>query len=147
MPKIADVMTNDHKRCDEIFAQAEEAVANAVSDEDWEKAGALYKEFEDEVEHHFIMEETVLFPAYTVKTNLSSVTDALMQDHMQLRIIIFEAGESIKVKDQEQFLGQSETLLMMLQQHNKKEERKLYTMADSAFRVEADELLTKMGMV
>jgi len=142
MPKIADVMTHDHKRCDEIFAQAEEAVAN----EEWEKAATVYKEFEDEVEHHFIMEETVLFPAYTAKTNLSSVTEALMQDHMQLRIIIFEAGESIKEKNQEQFLGQSETLLMMLQQHNKKEERKMYSMADSAFRGEADELLNKMGM-
>lgn len=143
MPKIADVMTHDHKRCDEIFAQAEEA----VTQDDWEKAATLFKEFEDAVEHHFIMEETILFPAYNAKTNLNSVTDALMQDHMQLRIITFEAGESIKAKDQEQFLGQSETLLMMMQQHNKKEERKLYTMADSAFRTEADEMLSKMGMI
>ncbi|MFC1603250.1 hemerythrin domain-containing protein [Pseudomonadota bacterium] len=142
MPKIKDVMTHDHKRCDEIFAQAEEA----VTQEDWEKAATLFKEFEDAVEHHFIMEETVLFPAYSQKTNLHSVTEALMNEHMQLRIIIFEAGENIKNKEQEQFLGQSETLLMMLQQHNRKEETKLYGMADSAFRTEADELLTKMGM-
>jgi len=143
MPKITDVMTHDHKRCDEIFAQAEEA----VTQEDWDKAATLFKEFEDAVEHHFIMEETVLFPAYTQKTNLSSVTDALMNEHMQLRIIIFEAGENIKNKEQEQFLGQAETLITMLQQHNRKEETKLYTMADSAFRGDVDEMLTKMGMI
>ncbi|VAX08064.1 hypothetical protein MNBD_GAMMA26-1711 [hydrothermal vent metagenome] len=142
MRKITETMTTDHKRCDEMFALAEEAVANA----DWEKAADLFKEFEDTIEHHFIMEETVLFPAYTVKTNLSSVTEALMNEHMQMRIMIFEAGENINCKEQEQFMGQADTLLTMMQQHNRKEESKLYTMADSAMRGEVDELLTQMGM-
>ncbi|MCF6354918.1 MAG: hemerythrin domain-containing protein [Candidatus Polarisedimenticolaceae bacterium] len=143
MPKLTDAMTSDHKRCDEIFVQAEEA----VSEGDWERAAALFKEFEEAIEQHFLMEETVLFPAYSAKTNLSSVTDALMNEHMQMRIMIFEAGESIKTKDQEQFLGQAETLLTILQQHNRKEESKMYTMADSSLRGDVDELLSKMGMV
>lgn len=92
------------------------------------------------------MEETVLFPAYSMKTNLSSVTDALMNEHMQMRIMIFEMGENIKAKEQEQYLGQSETLLTVMQQHNRKEERKMYTMADSSLKEEADGLLDKMGM-
>jgi len=142
MPKLTDAMTNNHKQCDEMFVQAEEAVSKG----DWEKASALFKEFEEAVEQHFLMEETVLFPAYTAKTNLSSVTDALMNEHMQMRIMIFEAGESIKTKDQEQFLGQAETLLTIMQQHNRKEESKMYTMADSSLRGEVDDLLAKMGM-
>jgi len=142
MPKLTDAMTNNHKQCDEMFVQAEEAVANG----DWEKATALFNEFEAAIEQHFLMEETVLFPAYTAKTNLSSVTDALMNEHMQMRIMIFEAGESIKTKDQEQFLGQAETLLTIMQQHNRKEESKMYTMADSSLRAEVDNLLAKMGM-
>ncbi len=143
MPKLTDAMTSDHKRCDEIFVQAEEA----VSEGDWGRAAALFKEFEEAIEQHFLMEETVLFPAYSAKTNLSSVTDALMNEHMQMRIMIFESGESIKTKDQEQFLGQAETLLTILQQHNRKEESKMYTMADSSLRGDVDELLSKMGMV
>lgn len=143
MPKITDAMRGDHRRCDEVFAQAEEAVSNG----DWEKAEALYKEFEEAVEQHFLMEETVLFPAYTTKTNLSSVTEALMNEHMQMRIMIFEMGESIKAKDQDQFLGQSETLITVMQQHNRKEESKMYSMADSSLRAEADELLAKMGLI
>ncbi len=142
MPKLTDAMTNNHKQCDEMFVQAEEAVSKG----DWAKASALFKEFEEAVEQHFLMEETVLFPAYTAKTNLSSVTDALMNEHMQMRTMIFEAGESIKTKDQEQFLGQAETLLTIMQQHNRKEESKMYTMADSSLRGEVDELLAKMGM-
>ena len=142
MPKITDAMKEDHHRCDEVFVQAEEAVSKG----DWEKAEALFKEFEEAVEQHFLMEETVLFPAYSMKTNLSSVTDALMNEHMQMRIMIFEMGENIKAKEQEQYLGQSETLLTVMQQHNRKEERKMYTMADSSLRNEADELLAKMGM-
>jgi len=142
MPKLTDAMTSNHKQCDEMFAQAEEAVSNG----DWEKAAPLFKEFEDAVEQHFLMEETVLFPAYTAKTSLSSVTDALMNEHMQMRMMIFEAGESLKSKDQEQFLGQSETLLTIMQQHNRKEESKLYTMADSSLRGDIDDLLVKMGM-
>ncbi len=142
MPKLTDAMTSDHKRCDEMFVQAEEAVSKG----DWEKATVLFKEFEDSVEQHFLMEETVLFPAYTAKTNLSSVTDALMNEHMQMRIMLFEAGENIKNREQEQFLGQAETLLTIMQQHNRKEESKMYTMTDSSLRGDVDELLTKMGM-
>ncbi len=142
MPKLTDAMTRDHKRCDEIFVQAEEAVSKG----DWESAATQFKAFEEAIEQHFLMEETVLFPTYSAKTNLNSVTDALMNEHMQMRIMIFEAGESIKNQDQEQFLGQAETLLTILQQHNRKEESKMYTMADSSLRGEIDGLLTKMGM-
>ncbi len=142
MPKLTDAMTSDHKRCDEIFVQAEEAVSKG----DWESAATQFKAFEEAIEQHFLMEETVLFPTYSAKTNLNSVTDALMNEHMQMRIMIFEAGESIKNQDQEQFLGQAETLLTILQQHNRKEESKMYTMADSSLRGEIDGLLTKMGM-
>ena len=142
MPKITDAMRAEHKRCDNIFVQAEEAVSKG----DWEKGSTLFKEFEEATEQHFLMEETVLFPAYTMKTNLSSVSDALMNDHMQMRIVIFEMGEAIKEKNQEQFMGQADTLLTMMQQHNRKEESKMYSMADSSLRADADELLAKMGM-
>lgn len=142
MPKITDAMKAEHHRCDDMFALAEEAVSKG----EWEKAATLFKEFEEAMEQHFLMEETILFPAYSMKTSLSSVTDAMMNEHMQMRIMIFEMGENIKAQEQEQYLGQSETLLTVMQQHNRKEERKMYTMADSSMRAEADELLSKMGM-
>lgn len=143
MPKLTEALTAEHRRCDDILISAEEAVSN----DDWEKGATLFKEFEDAVEQHFLMEETVLFPAYTQKTSLSSVTEALMKEHMQMRIMIFEMGENLKTKEKDQYLGQGDTLLTMMQQHNRKEETKMYTMADSAFRGDVDELLEKMGML
>ena len=143
MPKITDAMIAEHSRCDEMFLKAEEAVANG----DWEQAATLASAFEKDIEQHFLMEETILFPAYAMKTNMSSVTQAMMMEHMQMRQLIFEIEESIKAKNQEHTLGVAETLLTMMKQHNRKEERKLYIMADSSLRAEADELLSQMGMV
>jgi hemerythrin-like domain-containing protein len=142
MPKITDAMTAVHKQCDEMFALAEEAVSKG----DWEKGATLFKEFEEATEQHFLNEETVLFPAYTMKTNLSSVTEALMNEHMQMRIMIFEMAEALKGQDQDQFLGQADTLITMMQQHNRKEESKMYSMADSSLRGDVDDLLAKMKM-
>ena len=142
MPKITDTLTGEHKRCDQIFVQAEEAIANG----DWDKGSALFKEFEQDMEQHFLMEETILFPAYAAKTNLTGITQAMMMEHMQMRQLIFEIEENIKAKNQEQCLGVSETLLTILQQHNRKEERKLYVMADQSLRADADDILAKMGM-
>ncbi|MCF6281910.1 MAG: hemerythrin domain-containing protein [Candidatus Polarisedimenticolaceae bacterium] len=142
MPKITDAMIAEHKRCDEMFIKAEEAIANG----DWEQAATLTSAFEQDIEKHFLMEETILFPAYAMKTEMSSVTQAMMMEHMQMRQLIFEIEESIKEKNQEHALGVAETLLTMMKQHNRKEERKMYVMADSALRTEADELLSQMGM-
>ncbi|HEC17088.1 MAG TPA: hemerythrin domain-containing protein [Sedimenticola sp.] len=142
MPKITDAMSAEHQRCDKIFVQAEEAVSNG----DLEKGAALLKEFEEAIEQHFLMEETILFPAYVMKTNLSSVTQAMMMEHMQMRQLIFEMEENLKAKEPEAFLGQADTLLTIMQQHNRKEEKKMYIMADQSLRADADDLLAKMGM-
>lgn len=135
-------MIAEHARCDEMFIKAEEAIANA----DWEQAAALTSAFEKNMEQHFLMEETILFPAYAMKTNLSSITQAMMMEHMQMRQLIFEVEENIKAKNQEHCLGVAETLFTMMKQHNRKEERKMYIMADSSLRAEADSLLSQMGM-
>ncbi len=142
MPKITDAMIAEHKRCDEMYIKAEEAIASG----DWEQAAILASAFEKDIEQHFLMEETILFPAYVMKTNMSSVTQAMMMEHMQMRQLIFEIEESIKEKKQEHALGVGETLLTMMKQHNRKEERKMYVMADSALKADADELLSQMGM-
>ena len=58
MARITDTMATDHRRCDEIFAEAEAL----VSDASWDDGGARFKEFHAAMEHHFSMEEEVLFP-------------------------------------------------------------------------------------
>ena len=56
MSTIKEYLTNDHRRCDEIFASMEELANNSLED-----AKEITQSFIDASEHHFQMEERVMF--------------------------------------------------------------------------------------
>ncbi len=143
MPKITDVMSADHKRCDELFAKAEDAVSNG----DWESGATAFRGFHDATEQHFSMEEAVLFPAVEQSTGMTSgPTQVMRMEHMQMRQLLADMDESVTEKNQEKYLGLSETLIMVMQQHNTKEEQIVYVMADQSLREKAADVLTQMGI-
>ena len=143
MPTIQDTMSSDHHRCDEIFAQAEEAISNG----DWEKGTTAFHEFNDAMERHFTSEEGVLFPAVEQRTGMTSgPTQVMRMEHMQMRQLFADMDEAAGEKDQEKYLGLSETLLMVMQQHNTKEEQIVYVMADQSLSSDAEQVLKQMGM-
>jgi len=143
MPQITDTMSADHKRCDELFAQAEEAISKG----DWETGTTAFRDFHDATEKHFSMEESVLFPAFEQSTGMTSgPTQVMRMEHMQMRQLFADMNESVEEKDQEKYLGLSETLIMVMQQHNTKEEQIVYVMADQSLREKAADVLTQMGM-
>jgi len=144
MPTITDTMSTDHHRCDGIFAKAEEAISNG----DWDKGAAAFQEFVDAMERHFTMEEGVLFPTFEQRTGMTTgPTQVMRMEHMQMRQLFSDMDDSVKEKDQDKYLGLSETLLMVMAQHNTKEEQILYTMADQTLRGDADEVLKQMGAI
>ena len=51
-------------------------------------------------------------------------------EHTQMRELLDEMAQSIADRDSDSYLGQSETLLMIMQQHNLKEQQMLYPMTD-----------------
>lgn len=57
MTTITETMANDHRHCDELFAQAEELIAQG----DWAKGREIFEAFRDTTENHFSMEENILF--------------------------------------------------------------------------------------
>lgn len=137
-------MSTDHHRCDEIFAKAEEAISKG----DWEQGAAAFQEFHDAMERHFTMEEGVLFPTFEQRTGMTSgPTQVMRMEHMQMRQLFSDMQDSVDQKEQDKYLGLSETLLMVMQQHNTKEEQILYTMADQTLRGDADEVLKQMGAI
>ncbi len=143
MPTITDTMSADHKRCDELFASAEDAVSKG----DWEAGATSFSDFHDATEQHFSKEEAVLFPAFEQSTGMTSgPTQVMRMEHMQMRQLLADMNESVEEKDQEKYLGLSETLIMVMQQHNTKEEQIVYVMADQSLREKADDVLTQMGM-
>ncbi|HHH40139.1 MAG TPA: hemerythrin domain-containing protein [Sedimenticola sp.] len=144
MSSITETMTADHRHCDEIFARAEELVANR----DWEQATTRYGEFRDAMEHHFSMEEEALFPRFEARVgNAMGPTQVMRMEHIQMRKLFDDMGEAVQQQDRDRYLGLSETLMMLMQQHNMKEEQMLYPMTDQVFGGEAADVLGEMDQV
>jgi len=120
-------LTGDHKECDEAFVDAESAVASG----DWHKANAAWRSFEQHLLRHFSMEEEVLFPAIEQRTGMTQgPTEVMRCDHEQMRALLARLDDCLTASDARGFLGLAETMMVLVQQHNMKEEQVLYPMAD-----------------
>ncbi len=137
MISIKDVMTSDHKRCDELFAQAE----MYISEDNWQQAEKVAADFIESLLAHFSHEEEILFPAFEEVSGMRhGPTEMMCHEHEQMRAFAIELKVALENKNQDRYLGLSETLLIYMQQHNMKEEQILYTMIDSDCADMADEL-------
>ncbi len=144
MANITDYMTNDHRSCDDIFALAEESVANGK----WPKAKAEFATFCIEIERHLAMEEDILFPAFETKSGMQGGPTVVMRsEHQQMRKLISDMAQCVQDNNRDGYLGLSETLMVLTQQHNMKEEQMLYHMMDQTFGTEAQALLVRAGAV
>ena len=127
MMNIKQFMAQDHKNCDLLFAKAE----NAASTGDWETAGLAFDEFIQSMERHLGIEEQELFPAFEEETGVvTGPTEMMRMEHDQMRVLFAEMSYALEQKNSDDFLGIADTLLIMMQQHNIKEEQILYSMMD-----------------
>ena len=141
MDTVSSYMTSDHHRCDELFALAEEA----VSGQNWHQIDTVLQTFLESMHHHFKMEEEVLFPAFENRTGMTmGPTEMMRMEHIQMRELFEAMNDAVKHKDKDEFLGQAETLLVVMQQHNMKEEQMLYLMADRALAEQMDVVLQQL---
>lgn len=139
MNTITVFMEGDHRRCDELFAEAEQLIAKG----DWEAGAAAFNAFHEGMEQHFGMEENALFPAFEEATGSTmGPTQVMRMEHGQMRSLFARMQAALEAKDSEDYLGASDTLLILMQQHNMKEEQMLYPMSDRA--LPADEVLQRM---
>jgi len=143
MSNIKDFMTQSHRDCDEIFAQMEDAVASK-SDE----ALSKFEEFQDALTNHFKMEEMVLFPMFEQKTGMTQgPTQVMVMEHEQMRELLSKMEDAVESNDNDKFFGLSETLMILMQQHNMKEEQMLYTMIQEHLGDDADHIISRMRTV
>lgn len=144
MDTITSYLSSDHERCDNLFADAETLVDQAK----WEDAAARLKEFAEALERHFAMEEQILFQAFEKATGNSAGPTAVMRmEHQQIRAILQRLHEASAARDAESFLGFSETLNTMMQQHNMKEESILYVMTDRVLSTQREDIIGAMDAV
>lgn len=141
MTSIRSFMTDDHRRCDDLFAEAEQAVAK----KDFNLARASFGHFRSAVLAHFDTEEKTLFPTFEAKTGMTmGPTQVMRMEHAQMRSLLDEADASLVAGEAEDYLGQAETLLIMMQQHNMKEENILYPMCDQHLSAELSAVLERL---
>ncbi|WP_367397213.1 hemerythrin domain-containing protein [Dechloromonas sp.] len=134
-------MTDDHRHCDDLFAESELAVAAGNA----QAAIAAFGHFRLATLAHFDSEEKTLFPTFEAKTGMTmGPTQVMRMEHAQMRTLLDEARDALAAGNRDDFLGIAETLLIMMQQHNMKEENVLYPMCDQHLPGETPELLARL---
>lgn len=125
MQTIHHFLAADHQHCDGLFADAEAATDT--------EAASAFARFVQAMQHHLAMEEQVLFPAFErASGNQMGPTRVMRMEHEQMRELFGQMSTALASGDRNAFGGLSETLLILMQQHNLKEEQILYPMSDRA---------------
>ncbi|MDI3514968.1 MAG: hypothetical protein PWP40_2197 [Rhodocyclaceae bacterium] len=143
MASIAELMTHDHRSCDHDFARAE-TLANR---KDWEAATLAFEAFANGLEAHFQAEEEDLFPRFEAVTGMTQgPTQVMRGEHVEMRASLMQLRAALANRDLDEFAGEAETLLIMMQQHNMKEENILYPMCDMRLGGERDALVNTLAI-
>lgn len=136
MITLSSLMTEDHRACDHDFARIETQVDRG----DWSAAAAAMSDFARALETHFGTEEQLLFPRFEAATGMQGGPTAVMRaEHADMREFLERMSAAIQRQDADDFGGEAETLLIMIQQHNMKEENILYPMCETRL---ADQVVT-----
>lgn len=136
---INQFMTQDHRACDGEFAEVE----NSVDKQEYQKALSQFEKFQAHMLKHFAMEEEVMFKEFNNSNHEGcNPTGVMKMEHDQMRHLLSQMQISLDASDKERFLGLSENLHFVMQQHNMKEEQIMYNLADSA--LDANSIIAQM---
>lgn len=141
MSTIASYLSGDHEACDQLFADAEDAAAAGR----WSESGRLFERLRTAVERHFEAEERILFPAIEESmVDTMGPTRVMRREHEQIREGFDQLAGALEQKDPSRYLGAADALLIMIQQHNVKEEQILYPMGDRLLGAQAAAVLEQV---
>lgn len=138
---IVGYMTFDHKRCDELYAEAEAA----WNDGDNEKAAELLRAFDLGMKRHLGEEENVLFPMFTEATGMvGGPVQVMTMEHDQMRGVLTQMLEALEAGDLETAFANGDTMVILMQQHNVKEEGILYPMIEQHTTGDVEEIIRSL---
>lgn len=141
MNSVVDMLSEDHRRCDAAFAEAEAAAGRG----DMPRCAVLFGSFRSALLRHLRMEEDVLFPEFESATGSSAGPTAMMRsEHLMMRELLDTMRGAAAAHDADGFLGAADMLMTLVQQHNMKEEGILYPMCDQVLASQWDSLRERM---
>lgn len=140
MQTLTEYLSAKHQHCDSLFATAE----TAAMKNDLDAARSGFAAFLKELTHHIDEEEKILFPAFEQATGSNmGPTHVMRLEHEQMRGLFAQMQAALDAGNTHTYAGLSETLLVLMQQHNLKEEQILYPMSDRALQ-DRDSLIGQM---
>jgi len=140
MQTITEFMSDGHHACDEAFVIAEQAALAS----NWSVAETAFNNFRTDISMHIRMEKTVLFPALVASGGPAGPVEMMCMEHDQMQALIEQMAVALANHDAQGYAGLSETLLILMQQHNLKEEQILYPIADQFLATQREELFDRM---
>jgi hemerythrin-like domain-containing protein len=142
METFNSYLSENHRQCDHELAELEQA----ISSKDWSTVQERFNTFMLSTLTHFEREETILFPPFEDASGSyeGGPTSCMRSEHEQMRELLSQMKEGCERKDQEHFFGLTETYMILVQQHNSKEEQVLYNMAEQLLGPQMELLITKM---
>jgi iron-sulfur cluster repair protein YtfE (RIC family) len=142
MASYTAALQEHHQHCDDDFSAAEERLRRG----DWEGGTAAFRVLRKDLETHFGVEEDLLFPAFEHQSGQrNGPTRVMCNEHVQMRSLLWQIDEAIDARDEKDCLGSLETLLILMQQHNIKEENILYPMCEQALAGTDETLAQEIG--
>jgi len=138
---ISEFMADHHRACDDEYVKAE----GLVVDQNWVEANTSFANAYADFNLHFKREEETLFPAFEEKTGMAGgPTQVMRSEHVRMRATLDELKNHLEAQDKDKFLGLSESFIILVQQHNMKEEQMLYSMMDKVFGAESENLVKQL---
>ena len=139
---LVEHFTHDHRSCDEIWVEVESAGEAG----DRARAEAAWKRFDAEMRAHLGCEEEVLFPAFEAATGMTEAgpTFVMRAEHVQMRALLGRMQDAVERGNLRELLDQGDSLLILIGQHNQKEERMLYPLAERALAAKWPELRARL---
>jgi hemerythrin-like domain-containing protein len=130
--RLADYFSKDHAHCDALWAAFEQAVEVAP-----EEAKERWEAFRKATLLHLALEEELLFPSFEqARGSSAGPTQVMRMEHERMRGVMNDLDDAVRRGDLEQALDQGDTLLLLTQQHNQKEEAILYPMAETLLQAQ-----------
>jgi iron-sulfur cluster repair protein YtfE (RIC family) len=139
---ISTYLTKDHHACDLWLTRVEDRAAAR----DWDGAKAAVTDLTTATLSHFRLEEEFLFPDLEqAHPGARGPTGVMRGEHTQVRRLLGDLAAAVGQGSRGETLGLVETLLMLLQQHNAKEEGILYPMADAVLGSGGEALAARLS--
>lgn len=125
--RYSEILTAQHRGCDADLVRTERLAQHG----DWRTSEEATIDFVAHTEAHLHYEERWLFPRLEAVLPTTAAPAAVMRgEHDQIRALCRELTAAVAAQDAGGVGELVDTLLLLLQQHNAKEEAVLYPLAD-----------------